>query len=80
MTAITEAEFIAKPEDFLRRAKDEGAVVVRCADGSEVTLRLSHVPSQLGVSPLDVGFVRGLRLTKDEIVDVVREGQERNTD
>jgi hypothetical protein len=57
---------------LLERAAAEGGVIIKRRDGASFVVK-KESPSR---SPLDVGTVDA-RLTRDEIVDAVREGRAR---
>jgi hypothetical protein len=80
MSSISEHDLTNRPAEVLQRAKVEGGVIIRCDDGSELTLRVSQSSSPLAGSPLDVGCVPGLKLAPTEIVEIVRAGRERLID
>ena len=57
----------------LEIAQRDGAVRIRRKDGRSFVLQ----PESSGVSPLDVEEVVGLGVTGAEIVELIREGRER---
>lgn len=70
MKEYTYSEARQRFASILERARRDGAVRIRRKDGSVFILR----PEELTGSPLDVPPVQ-LKLTRDEIVDFVREGR-----
>jgi hypothetical protein len=72
MIVYTFSEARQNLASVLEQAKREGAVQIKRRDGSTFTI----MPVRSQVSPLDVGYV-DMGLTRDEIVNAVREGRER---
>ncbi len=72
MTVYTFSEARQNLASVLEQAKREGAVQVKRRDGSIFTI----MPTPPQGSPLDVGYV-DIALTRDEIVNAVRTGRER---
>ena len=70
MKVYTYSEARQRLAALLERARREGSVRIRRRDGQTFVVKPEASPD----SPLDVGGVN-LGLTRDEIVDVVREGR-----
>jgi hypothetical protein len=81
MSTVTESDFTQRPAEALRIAKTDGEVRIEYTDGTALTLSVTRPSSETtkpGRSPLDVGYVKGLHLTVEEIVSAIREGRERD--
>lgn len=72
MTVYTFTEARQRLAVVLDQALKEGAVQIRCRDGT----RYMITPVKAAGSPLDVGYV-DVALTREEVVAAVREGRER---
>jgi len=72
MTIYTYSEARQKLATVLDKAKIEGEIMIKRKDGSYFTIR----PCSPDKSPLDVDGV-DIGISRDEIVQVVREGRER---
>ncbi len=56
----------------LKQAEKKGQVIIKRKDGSTFAV----TPQKITTSPLDVPSIK-VKITKDEIVDMVRKGRER---
>jgi len=72
MTVFTDEEARRRFDALLHEARTSGEVRIRTGDGKEYVVR----PAPTGRSPLDVGSV-DVKLSAQQIVDIVREGRER---
>lgn len=70
MKMFTYGEARQRLASLLKRAQREGAVRIRGKDGQVFVLR----PEPAAGSPLDVPAI-GARLTREEILDAIREGR-----
>ena len=70
MKEFTYGEARQRLASLLDRAQREGAVRIRRKDGQVFVLR----PERAAGSPLDVPAI-GARLTREEILDAIREGR-----
>jgi hypothetical protein len=74
MTVFTDGEAKQKLEKVLDKARSEGEVRIVCSDGREFVVR----PAPPTDSPLAVPGV-DTDITKEEIVDFVRQSRERSS-
>jgi len=72
MQVYTYSEARQKLALVLEEAENTGKVLIRRKDGRTFAL----VPEKKDASPLDVPSIKA-NITKEEIVDIVREGRER---
>ena len=72
MQVYTYSEARQKLAIVLEQAEDTGKVLIRRKDGRTFAL----VPEKIASSPLDVPSIKA-RITTQELVDIVREGRER---
>lgn len=70
MKEFTALEARQRLASLLERASKDGAVRIRRKDGQAFVLR----PEQLVLSPLDVPAIEA-RLTREDILDAIREGR-----
>lgn len=70
MKEYTFSEARQRLAGLLERARREGGVRIRRKDGQVFVLR----PERTAGSPLDVPSI-GIRLTREEIIDSIREGR-----
>ena len=75
MQVYTYSEARQKLAIVLDEAENTGKVLIRRKDGRTFAL----VPEKIAVSPLDVPSIKA-NITTQEIVDIVREGRERQND
>ncbi len=73
MQVFTYSEARQKLAKVLEQAESTGKVFIRRKDGRTFTL----VPEQILTSPLDVPSIQ-TNISAQEIVDIVREGRERD--
>lgn len=73
MQTYTESE-LENLSSLLEQAVREGEVRIKRADGVSFILR----PEKIKRSPLDIGGI-DLNISTQEIIDIVREGRERQT-
>ncbi len=72
MQVYTYSEARQKLAIVLEQAENTGKVLIRRKDGRTFAL----IPEKIAASPLDVPSIK-TNITKNEIVDIVREGRER---
>ncbi len=72
MQVYTYSEARQKLAVVLKQAESSGKVIIRRKDG----LTFALVPEKIASSPLDVPSIK-TKITTQEIVDLVREGRER---
>ena len=72
MTTYTYSEARQNLASLLEKAKKEGEIIIKRKDGSSFVVR----PYRSNSSPLDVNGI-DLKITADEISDIIREVRER---
>jgi hypothetical protein len=72
MQVYTYSEARQKLAAVLKQAEDSGKVFIRRKDGQTFAL----TPTKISASPLDVPTIKAT-VTTEEIVDLIREGRER---
>ncbi|HEY0009075.1 MAG TPA: hypothetical protein VGB55_10165 [Tepidisphaeraceae bacterium] len=77
MNIFTEQEFKARAADAMQRAREFDDVQIQCDDGTRLSLHVDRVSTVRDRSTLDVQAVTNGSMTADEIVELVREGRER---
>lgn len=73
MHVYTYSEARQKLAIVLEQAESSGKVLIRRKDGRTFSL----VPEKSGISPLNVPTIKA-QISTQEIVDIIREGRERN--
>ncbi|WP_089729989.1 type II toxin-antitoxin system Phd/YefM family antitoxin [Candidatus Thiosymbion oneisti] len=72
MHVYTYSEARQKLAIVLEQAENTGKVLIRRKDGCTFAL----IPEKIAISPLNVPSIKA-KITKKEIVDIIREGRER---
>ncbi len=72
MHVYTYSEARGKLAIVLEQAENTGKVLIRRKDGHTFAL----IPEKIATSPLNVPSIKA-KITKEEIVDIIREGRER---
>lgn len=72
MQVYSYSEARQKLATVLKQAEKRGKVIIRRKDGTTFAI----TPQKIDSSPLDVSSIK-VKITKKEIMDIIREGRER---
>jgi len=74
MQIYTDSEAVRNFAILLEQAEDTGKVLIRRKDGQTFAV----VPEKTAASPLDVPSIK-VSMTTEQIIDIIRNGRERQT-